>query len=91
MSAGVIKLDGVLNIARVESLHVEFEELEKNPIPITINASDVSRVDTSVLQLLVTFFRSFSSLGIDVKWDGVSDEFKAAAILLGLESELKLV
>lgn len=90
MSSGTIKLEGVLNIARVEALHAQFEEIEKNAEPLTINVSDVTRVDTSVLQLLVSFFRSMSSLEIDVKWAGMSDEFKASAKLLGLEKELKL-
>tara|TARA_R110001592_G_scaffold38315_2_gene126478 strand:- start:19204 stop:19479 length:276 start_codon:yes stop_codon:yes gene_type:complete len=91
MSSRTIKLDGVLNIARVEALHAEFEVLEKKPEPLIINASNVSRVDTAVLQLLVSLFRSLFSLNINVEWAGVSEEFKAAAKLLGLESELKLV
>jgi anti-anti-sigma regulatory factor len=90
MGSANIKLEGVLNIARVEAMHAQFEDLEKNAEPFSINASDVTRVDTSVLQLLVSLFRSMSALEVEVKWAGMSDEFKASAKLLGLEKELKL-
>ena len=91
MNSGIIKLDGVLNIARVAELHAEFEELDKIAEPLIINASNVKRVDTAVLQLLVCLFRSMPTSNMAVKWEGVSEEFKVAAKLLGLETELKLV
>ena len=90
MSSEIVKLEGVLNIAKAEALHAEFEGLEKNGRPLIINASDVSRVDTSILQLLVALFRSLAALHVEVKWAGISDEFKASAKLLGLEAELNL-
>lgn len=90
MSAKTLKLDGVLNIARVEALHSEFEELENEGAPLVIDVNDVSRVDTSVLQLFVALFKSMSALELDVSWAGVSDEFKASATLLGVTGELKL-
>lgn len=90
MTQEVIKLEGVLNIARVEALHAQFEELEKNAAPILLNAADVSRADTSVLQLLVSFFKAMATLEVDVSWQDASEEFKASARLLGLTTELKL-
>ena len=90
MSEVSVNLEGVLTIARVESLHAEFEELEKNAVPITLNAQDVTRVDTAVLQLLVALFRSQSARDLGVAWLGVSDEFRASAKLLGLQTALKL-
>tara|TARA_R110002072_G_scaffold154_1_gene997 strand:+ start:55122 stop:55397 length:276 start_codon:yes stop_codon:yes gene_type:complete len=90
MSAKTLKLEGVLNIARVEKLHSEFEELEKNSAPLVIDVKDVTRVDTSVLQLFVALFKSMSGLGVEVSWAGASDEFKAAAELLGVTNVLGL-
>ena len=90
MSAKILKLDGVLNIARVETLHSEFEELEKASAPLNIDVSSVTRVDTSVLQLFVALFTSMSASGVELTWSGVSDEFKAAAALLGVTGLLKL-
>lgn len=90
MSEVTFNLEGVLNIARVESLHTELEELEKNAVSINLNANDVTRVDTAVLQLLVALFRSLSARELEVKWLGLSDEFRASAKLLGLETALKL-
>jgi ABC-type transporter Mla MlaB component len=90
MSEVTFNLEGVLTIARVESLHTEFEELEKNAQSVNLNARDVSRVDTSVLQLLVALFRSLASRELKVNWLSVSDELLAAAKLLGLDGELNL-
>lgn len=90
MSAKTLKLEGVLNIARVEALHSEFEELEKNAEPLVIDVSNVTRADTSVLQLFVALFKSMSAHELDVSWSGISDEFKAAAALLGVSEILKL-
>lgn len=90
MSAEVT-LKGVLNIAQVESLFKEFEVLEIQGGILNIDAREVLRVDTSILQMLVVFFQSLAQQSIQVKWLGFSDEFRAASQLLGLESELKLI
>ena len=90
MSVKTLKLEGVLNIARVEALHSEFEEHEKNAVPLVIDVSNVTRVDTSVLQLFVALFNSMAALELELSWSGVSDEFRAAAKLLGLINTLKL-
>jgi len=90
MSQASINLEGIVNIAKVESLHHELEEVLKLATPIKISASNVSRVDTAALQLLSSFFKSMHSAGTEVTWDGVSDELVAAAKLLGLIQSLKL-
>lgn len=90
MSEVNFKLEGVLNIARVESLHAEFEELEKNSVSINLDATEVTRIDTAALQLLVALFRSLSARDLHVTWLGLSDEFRASAKLLGLAKVLKL-
>src|SRR5690606_37161210 len=90
MTELTINLERALTIARVESLQAEFEELEKKSEPVILNAQNVSRVDASVLQLLVANFRSMSAREQDISWSGVSDELAAAAALLGLTDELKL-
>jgi len=90
MSQASIKLEGVVNIAKVESLHHELEDILKLGTPIKFSASEVSRVDTAALQLLSSFFKSMHSAGAEVTWDGVSDELVAAAKLLGLIQSLNL-
>jgi len=90
MSEANIKLDGVVNIAKVEGLHHEMEEILKHGSPTTIYAAEVSRADTAALQLLAVFTRSMADAEIGLTWDGTSDEFKGAAKLLGLEDALNL-
>lgn len=90
MSEASINLEGVLTIAKVESLHAELETLEKNAAPVSIHAEGVTRVDTAVMQLLVAFFQSLASREISIRWSGVSEELVASAKLLGLASVLML-
>ena len=90
MSEVNINLEGVLTIARVESLHAELEEIERKSQPVSISAQSVTRVDTAILQLLVAFFRHLAARDISISWNGVSDEFVASARLLGLATDLQL-
>lgn len=88
MSETLVKLEGAMTIAKAEALHHELEEIFRNSHPTKILASDVSRVDTSILQLLVSFINGMKSAGVAVEWDGVSEELLAGAKLLGLDQEL---
>ncbi len=90
MSDAAINLEGVVNIAKVETLHHEMEEVLKLVTPITINAGEVSRVDTASLQLFASFFKSMRAAEAEVTWEAASDELRAAAKLAGLEQALNL-
>lgn len=90
MSDAAINLDGVVNIAKVETLHHEMEDILKSATPTVINAEGVSRVDTAALQLFASFFTSMQSAGAEVSWGSVSEELKAAAVLAGLDGALGL-
>jgi anti-anti-sigma regulatory factor len=90
MTELTFNLEGALTIARAEALHAELEELEKKYHHVVLNALQVNRVDASILQLLVAFFRSMSARGQQVSWSGVSEDFAAAVALLGLTDVLKL-
>lgn len=90
MSESVVKLEGAMTIAKAEALYSELEDLFRNATPTKLAAQDVSRIDTSVLQLLVSFMNSMKSGGVSVEWDGVSDELLAGAKMLGLEQDLNL-
>lgn len=90
MSEATINLDGVVNIAKVESIHHEMEDLLKVATPTVINAQEVSRVDTAALQLFASFFKSMRAADVEVSWGDVSDELRAAAKLAGLNEILGL-
>ena len=85
-----IKLDGVVNIAKAEVLFHEMEELIRLSHPTKIYAPDVTRVDTAALQLIASFIAHMDNDGTSVEWDGVSEELRAAAKLLGMEQALNL-
>ncbi|KZY31200.1 MULTISPECIES: lipid asymmetry maintenance protein MlaB [unclassified Oleiphilus] len=90
MSEAAIELEGVVNIAKVESLHHEMEEILKLASPTVISAGEVSRVDTAALQLFASFFTSMRTAEAEVSWGSVSEELQAAAKLAGLEQMLNL-
>lgn len=90
MSESLVKLEGAMTIAKAEQLHGQLEEIFRSANPTKIDASDVSRVDTSILQLLISFIESKKSGGVSVEWSGVSDEFLAGAKILGFEEHLGL-
>ena len=83
-------LEGVLTIARAESLYSELGELEVSTSSFSIDAHKVTRVDTAILQLLAGFFTFWVNKGVNIEWLGVSEEFKAAVLLLGLEQVLNI-
>ncbi len=90
MNEESIKLEGVVNIAKAESLFHEMENIVRQCLPTKIHASEVSRVDTAALQLLASFISHMNTAGAKVEWSGVSDELLAAAKLLGMEQALNL-
>jgi ABC-type transporter Mla MlaB component len=90
MNEECIKLDGVVNIAKAEALFHEMEEIVLQSHPTKIYAPEVTRVDTAALQLIASFIAHMDSSGASVEWDGVSDELRAAAKLLGMEQTLNL-
>lgn len=90
MTAKEIKLDGIMNIAKAEGLFHELEEVAQHGHATSIQAASVTRVDTAVLQLLAAFVNQMNSDQISVSWDGVSDAFREAAVLSGMEQVLNL-
>ena len=91
MSDAKLKLEGVVNIAKADALHHEMEEILTKNSATVIDASELQRIDTAVLQLLASFMKSMSAANLSVSWGGVTDELIAAAKLLGLEQVLSLV
>jgi ABC-type transporter Mla MlaB component len=90
MSDESIKLEGVVNIAKAEVLFHEMEDVLRLSHPTKIYAAEVTRVDTAVIQLIASFIADMNRAGTLVEWGGVSEEFLAAAKLLGMEQALNL-
>lgn len=60
------------------------------PGAIALDATQVERVDTAALQLLVLFRRELDKQGGTLHWHGTSDALNEAAGLLGLAQLLNL-
>lgn len=90
MSEAEVELSGAVNISKVESLFHQMEELFRDGRPVTIRAAEVTKMDTSTLQLMGSFIASMDAGGFSVSWEGVSDELVSSAKLLGLDQALNL-
>jgi anti-anti-sigma regulatory factor len=51
---------------------------------LIIDASRVTQVDTSILQLLVSASRACTQRGVAYSWTGVSDSMRRCASLIGV-------
>lgn len=90
MAENVVTLEGVLSIAKAEALHHELEDAFREAQVTRIEAKEVERVDTSVMQTLVSFVVAMKEANVQVTWGEVSEEFLAAAQLLGVKPFLAL-
>lgn len=87
----VVTLDSVLDATQGMNLHTALSQLLENPAPVSLNASQVERVDTLALQVLLAFVMARRSAGQVVGWTEVSTEFRRATDLLGMSQPLGLV
>ncbi len=87
--AGFI-LSGMLDITGVAELKVRLGQALDELAPVELDATDLSWIDASALQLLVAFLQEATQRGIAVSWLAVSDELMAAAQLMGLDKSLQL-
>ncbi len=86
----VIVLESNSGIAQAEKLANQFEAAYQSSESVIIDGLAIKRIDTSVLQLLYSFYFSMKETGIDVSWKGASPELCLAADQLGLKGLLEL-
>jgi ABC-type transporter Mla MlaB component len=60
------------------------------PACVSLDAANVERIDTAVLQLLCAFVRDRQARGLKVQWQGASTALQEAADLLDLRTHLDL-
>ena len=85
-----IAADNCLDITIVHELHGKLCKALIAQSPVTINASQVERVDTAALQMLYAFFRDCDAEGSEVKWKQPSEALCSVARILDLDVPLKL-
>lgn len=86
----VLKLASRLTIAEVSELHRSLLSRLAAGEPIMIDGSEVQELDTSVLQLLVSLWRTAAARGISVAWQDVSEALRRSASLIGVADHIDL-
>lgn len=87
---GVLVLDPVLNIQNVTVLHQQLMQMLDHHDAIDIDASAVTMIDTSSLQLLLVLKQAAVGLQKSIAIDFPSDRFIEAAELLGVAEMLEV-
>jgi ABC-type transporter Mla MlaB component len=87
---GVVRLPADCRISAQNALKAELVAALGAGAIAVLDGSDVERVDTAALQLLVIFQRELEARGACVSWRGANGVLNEAAGLLGLAQILKL-
>ena len=85
-----IVLPAVMTIAEAESFHGALDDAIKTGESYTIDASQVERVDTSVMQQLICFQAELKRHDRELSFGEVSDPFANAVRLLGLGHKINI-
>jgi anti-anti-sigma regulatory factor len=84
-----IELDARATIVQAVDLHRTLLERLASGQPIVVDGSRVEEIDTAILQLLASLWRTTRERGIACKWDGASDPLRRTASLVGLSEMLQ--
>lgn len=79
-----------VDISGIAELHNQIATQMVEGCTISLDASQVERIDTTGLQLFATLFNDAPSKNITVSWLNPSDALRTSARLLGLEELLQL-
>jgi anti-anti-sigma regulatory factor len=83
-----IELDVRLTIVQAAELHRTLVARVASGGPVAIDGSRVEEIDTSMLQLLASLWRTSKERGISCTWHGVSDVLRRRAALIGVAEML---
>jgi anti-anti-sigma regulatory factor len=85
-----IELEPRLTIVQAAALHRTMLERLEGGAPIIVDGSHVEEIDTAVLQLLTSLWRTGQERGITCAWRGSSDALRRTAALVGVAGILQL-
>jgi anti-anti-sigma regulatory factor len=83
-----LQLDSRLTIAQAADLHRSFAARLADGGPVVLDGSRVEEIDTAVLQLLASLWRTARERGIPCAWQAASDALRHAAALIGVAEVL---
>ena len=86
-----MKLDSDLSIRNAELLYSAFESEYEKGTDVSLDASDVCRIDTTIFQIIAALKLKLQSENMDLNIIEPSIEFIDSAELLGMKGFLELV
>ncbi len=90
MKNEIIHLNKTSDISDVNELFKVLKPVLEKDTSVTLDASNITSIDTTSMQLLLSFSQKMQLNGNKVKWQKPSDAFCRAAKLIGIESHLGL-
>ena len=79
-----IELDARLTIVQAADLHRTLAARLASGGPVVVDGARVEEIDTAILQLLTSLWRTSRERGIVCTWHGASDILRRTATLLGV-------
>jgi anti-anti-sigma regulatory factor len=89
-AAAPLQLAPNLSIADAANLHRELTERVSGGVPLVIDGSRVEQIDTAILQLLVSCWRTCTQRGVACGWQAASENLRRSALLIGVADLLQL-
>jgi anti-anti-sigma regulatory factor len=83
-----VELDALLSIAQAANLQRTLLAHLAKGGPVVIDGARVEEIDTAMLQLLASLWRTSGERGIDCTWKGASAALRQTAALVGVAEVL---
>ena len=81
-----VQLPSHLTIRQVEQVHRQCEVALKGTGNLRIDASDVSKIDTAGLQLLMALKIEMDNQHSAIEWIAITDELRRTASFMGMQA-----
>lgn len=85
-----ITLAETLDIATVRNLHAELKAVLDDGAPVSLNGSEVARIDTAALQVLAAMFVYADGQQRKLELHSPSETLARSAALLGIDEHIGL-
>lgn len=85
-----IELAATMTIMQASELHRMLVERLAKGQPLSLDGTKVEEIDTAVLQLLASLWRTGPGRGVPCAWQGASAALCRSASLIGLSNMLQL-
>ncbi len=80
----------LLDISMVNEINQKLKDSLRSDNNISINVSNIQRIDTAGAQMLCAFYQDAKSKNIQCTWDNPSDVFVKSIVQLGLDGHLDI-